>query len=79
MEKQDSHGTLRLQQRQFLKQLLFLSMEIFPVASGRLARNVNLGMCLTATEWIGVCAERDWVTRHPLEVLATSNAYKYLP
>lgn len=44
-----------------LSKWLFLSMEIFPVASGRLAMNVNLGMCLTVTECIGVCAERDWV------------------
>lgn len=41
--------------------------------------NLNVGMYLRVTECIGVCVEKDWVTRHPLEVLVTSNAYKYLP
>lgn len=37
-------------------------MEIFPVAPGKLAMNVNLSMLLRVTECSGVCAEKDWVT-----------------
>lgn len=52
---------------------------MFPAAPGRLGINENVGMTWIATWCIGACAERDWVTWHPAEVLAALNACEYLP